>query len=100
MKKSDIILDISINVFCLIEIQDYLSLCLMTQKNSNLFLVQTPESCTSFVVKNDPNLVAFGNAYYIIMNGTPAVISRIMQTRNVKKYSGIKIILRSYIRDH
>ena len=62
----------------------------MIQKNSNLFLVRTPESCTSFVVKNDPNLVAFGNAYYIIMNGTPAVISRIKQTRDVKKYSGIK----------
>ena len=59
----------------------------MTQKNSNSFLVQT----TSFVVKNDPNLVAFGNAYYIIMNGTPAVISRIKQTRDVKKYSGIKM---------
>ena len=62
----------------------------MTQKNSNLFLVQTPESCTSFVVKNDPNLVAFGNAYYIIMNGTPAVIPRIKQTRDVKKDSGLK----------
>ena len=60
----------------------------MTQKNSNSFLGQTPESCTSFVVKNDPNLVAFGNAYYIIMNGTPAVISRIMQTRDVQSTVG------------